>query len=382
MMRRVLLLLGLAALATGTIFVANVHAAANLSVQRPAVSTPTAAARNDAIIERFSGELTALEKRLFADAADGRLHDFSLLDAALIGSGEDREAMLRHYGNRLASLLEELRPSIDPNQPPEKNAERVFEFLHQRVLHGGYRLECTDLRMAFDDGRYNCVSASVLFDCLAGGVGLNCCGLEAPGHAMSRVFLPDGHLDLETTCPRWFQLLHDPAKRAEALAKTLGPASKRDYSLLREVTPVQMTAMIYYNRGVDYLAEKRFAEAAAVNAKALRLDPQNATARGNFLATLNNWSIDCGASRHYAAAVKLLRNGMAFDRQYPAFQQNFVYLHHAWSEQLCGAGQYSEAVDLLRQAADELPEKEYLKQSLWDVYRRWARSNFEKGIGD
>ena len=35
--------------------------------------------------------------------------------------------------------------------------------------------------------------------------------------------------------------------------------------------------MIYYNRGVDLLAEKRFAEAAAANAKALRLDPTNAT---------------------------------------------------------------------------------------------------------
>ena len=30
--------------------------------------------------------------------------------------------------------------------------------------------------------------------------------------------------------------------------------------------------MIYYNRGVDQLAEQRFAEALADNAKALRLD--------------------------------------------------------------------------------------------------------------
>ena len=67
-----------------------------------------------------------------------------------------------------------------------------------------------------------------------------------------------------------------------------------DRSKAREVSPIQMAAMIYYNRGVDLLAEKRFAEAAAANAKALRLDPANATARGNLLATINNWSIELG----------------------------------------------------------------------------------------
>ena len=117
-MRRVFLLLGIAALATGMVFVVGAHATANASTARLATSTLTTPASSDAIIEHFSGDLTALERRLFADAADGRLDDFSLLDAALIGSGEDREAMLRHYENRLASLLEELRQSIDPNQSP------------------------------------------------------------------------------------------------------------------------------------------------------------------------------------------------------------------------------------------------------------------------
>jgi tetratricopeptide (TPR) repeat protein len=373
-MRRILLLLGLTASEGGILPPARADAAPSVSLPRPTASTAADSPSREAIIERFSGTLTALERRLFADAADGGLNDFSLLDAALIASGEDREEMLRHYEDRLANLLDELRPSIDSNGPQAKAAEQVFVFLHQKVLRGGYRLECYDLRMAFVEGRFNCASASGVFDCIAGGVGLDGCGLETPGHAMSRVFLPDGKLDLETTCPRWFQLLHDPVKQAEALSKTLGPASRRDDSLLREVTPVQLTAMIYYNRGVDLLTEKRFAEAAAVNAKALRLDPQNTTARGNFLATLNNWSIDLGAAEQYAAAVHLLHQGMAFDRRYPAFQQNFAYLHHQWSENLCGTGRYAEATELLRAATEELPDNEHLKKSLSEVYRRWERS--------
>jgi tetratricopeptide (TPR) repeat protein len=282
--------------------------------------------------------------------------------------------MLRRYEDRLMALLDDLRTSIDRRQSPERQAERVFDFLHRQVLRGGYRLECTDIRLALDGGRFNCVSATVLFNCLADGVGLHCCGLEMPGHAMNRVLLPGGKMDLETTCPRWFQLLHDPIKQTEAVSKTLGTTVKPDYSQLREVTSVQLTAMIYYNRGVDLLAEKRFAAAAAVNAKALRLDPQNATARGNFLATLNNWSIDLSAAHDYTAAVELLHTGMAFDCRYPAFQQNFAYLHHEWSESLCAAGRYAEAAELLRAATAEMPAREDLKKSLRDVYRRWPQS--------
>jgi tetratricopeptide (TPR) repeat protein len=384
-MQRVLLLLVLAALGIFPLLVAEVRAAANISPQSLPVASPDAVTHKDAIIRQFSGVLTDMERRLFADAEDGRLDVFSPLDAALIASGEDRPERLRHYEDRLAALVAELRPSIEADAPMEKNAERAFDFLHRRVLFGGYRLECTDLRMAFDEGRYNCVSATVLFNGLAQGVGLNCRGLEAPGHAASRVFLPQGVLDLETTCPRWFQLMHDPAKQAEAATETPGRLSKYDRSEIREVTPIQMAAMIYYNRGVDFLAEKRFVEAAAVNAKALRLDPQNATAKGNFLATLNNWSIDLGNSLHYAAAVELLRTGKEIDQKYPPFRRNFVYLYHKWSEQLCSGGKFSEAIDLLRQAAAELPDKEEFGRSIEIVYRLWTlseRGNAERARKD
>ena len=82
----------------------------------------------------------------------------------------------------------------------------------------------------------------------------------------------------------WFQperTIH--GSRRAAVTQTIGAAAAADRSKAREVSPIQMAAMIYYNRGVDLLSEKRFAEAARANAKALRLDPQNATARGNLL---------------------------------------------------------------------------------------------------
>lgn len=84
--------------------------------------------------------------------------------------------------------------------------------------------------------------------------------------------------------------------------------------------------MIYYNRGVDLLTANRFAEAAAANAKALELDPQNTPARGNLLATLNNWAIDLARHGHYGRAADLLSQGLAIAPDYAPFKTNVVYL--------------------------------------------------------
>jgi Tfp pilus assembly protein PilF len=307
----------------------------------------------------------------------------------------------------MAEWAGELKRSGGEDGSPRRQVEAIFAFLHGKILKGKYNIQCTDLRQAFDEGRFNCVSATVLFNCLAGELGLSCCGLETPGHALSRVYLPDGPLDVETTCPRWFCLQHDrllnnvegkgtvpfsptmqawcPENRdspplhenSDSPQKTIGQKPAKDKAKLREISPIQLTAMIYYNRGIDFLAEKRFADAAAANAKAIRLDPLSSTARGNFLATINNWAIDLGNTGDYARAADLLRQGLACDPHYEAFTLNFAHVHHQWSQDLCKEGKYAEAVELLNQAASEMPDNAYFQRAVWDVYRHWAIALFE-----
>jgi tetratricopeptide (TPR) repeat protein len=132
--------------------------------------------------------------------------------------------------------------------------------------------------------------------------------------------------------------------------------------------------MIYYNRGVDLLAEKRFADATAVNAKALRLDPQNATARGNLLATINNWSIELGNRQQFAEAIDLLREGLAMDARFAAFAQNYVHVHHLWVEHLCREGRFAEAIEILSRAAAEMPDRDYLRKAQSQVQQSWAEA--------
>ncbi len=309
-----------------------------------------------------------MEERLFADAADGRLHELSPLEAALVASGIENVDSLRHYEQKAAALVDQLRSSAALAGTPREQVEAIFEFLHGQVLRGGYDLAYTDLRRVLDDGRFNCVSATVLINYLAGQIGLDCRGLEMPGHAMTRVRLADGVLDIETTCPQWFHLMDDSRQPSAAVTQDDRRGGRgRSLEGPRGLAgPDGGHDLLQPGRGPAQ-CEKRFAEAARANAKALRLDPQNATARGNLLATINNWAIDLGNSQHFAEAVDLLRRGLALDAKFEPFAQNYVHVHRQWVDQLCREKRFEEASQILSRATAEMPGRDYLRQTQDEV---------------
>lgn len=318
--------------------------------------------------------LSPLEERLFADAADGRLDEHTLLTAALVAGGATDPAAIERYQRHVDVLVAHLRQSAAVAGSPRQRAAAVFEFMHARILRGGYQIDATVLSTVLDEGRFNCVSASVLFCYLAGQFGLDARGLELPGHAMSRLHFGSDTLDIETTCPRWFRLTGDLRRQAELAAKAAGTglsAASPD-AKCREVSGVALVATIYYNRGVDLLREKRFAEAAQANAKALWLDPTSATARGNLLATLNNWAIDEGTSGRYNEAAGLLRSGLALQSDFRPFHVNFIHVHRQWSQQLCRQGRFEESCAVLRSAQQDLAGEPWFAQTIADIRRRQA----------
>jgi tetratricopeptide (TPR) repeat protein len=332
----------------------------------------------------FEGTLNPLEVRLFDDAAEGRLDNHSLLAATLIASGVDQPQVLRRLDAQLSAWTDELARSGRLAGPPQEQAQAIFEFMHRRILTAGYGRDWTDLRAALEQGRFNCVSATVVFNCLAQRLGLKTCGLEIPGHAMSRLLLPQGSLDIETTCPTWFELTHDPQQQAEMVRRTLGvpPSGPASRKRCREVTDVQLAAMIYYNRGVDWLAEQRFADALSANAKALRLDAASTTARGNLLAALNNWAITLAAAGQFAAAAERLEQGLALDPLYEAFVSNYAHVYYQWVESLSKTGRYAEAIEILEQGRRELPANSYFHAAPVDVDRRWVKAELAAGRVD
>jgi tetratricopeptide (TPR) repeat protein len=341
-----------------------------------------AAAGRPTPYQAFEGPTTRLERELFADAADGRLDRHTPLAAALIATGQADSDQIRNLEQRFDAWIAELETSRDVEAEPLAEARAIFEFMHRQMLVGGYRRDASDPGETLSSGRFNCASASLLYYCLATHFGLTARGLELPGHAMVRLVLADRTVDVETTCPRWFQLLDDPQAQAQLLARVRGKHPEVHPSKAREVTPIQMAAMIYYNRGIDLLGTHQFPEALAANAKALRLDAASSTARGNLLATLNNWSIRLGETREYAESVAHLEDGFAIDPSYPAFAANYAHVHYEWVHSLCHAKRFAEAVDVLQRASEHRPGEAFFRRALPDVHRRWAAWLFSTSTPD
>jgi hypothetical protein len=232
------------------------------------------------------------EAQLLADAADGRLDRHRLFEAAVIASGVTPQEQAECW-RRVGELERELRRVL-AGAPTQENARTIFEFLHRRVLCGGYEEHASNVAVTLNGGPYNCLSAVVLFVELAGRFGLDVVAVQAPGHVYCRLAGSE-RMDIELTCPSWF----------ERAAREQKPAAlSRDRERL--LSPVELVALVYFNRGVEELKRREFAAAAAANLMALALDPASRTAEDNLVSTVNNWALAVAGEGQPSAALRLV----------------------------------------------------------------------------
>src|SRR5262245_12886190 len=276
-------------------------------------------------------EFSPAQRGLFADIADGHLGELLLVDAALVACGViDATELDRHRGQFASARDELLRTAADRGLPRGNHqteneklqqAELVHRILHQCLLRGDYDADATDLATTLDTGIYNCASATLLFVALAGELGLDAHAVELPGHVRAVVDRGSRQFEIEVTCPGWRGAVRDVGSRGS------GSAGNR-----RDVSPLGLLAMIYYNRGIDAFNDRRFAQAVALNRRALLLDPENRTARGNLLAAVNNWALALCDARQFAAAESLLAAGQQFDPGHLPFTQNAAHVQRLWNQ--------------------------------------------------
>jgi tetratricopeptide (TPR) repeat protein len=344
-----------------------------------------------------------VERALLQDAQDGRWDNFDLFRAALIVEGIRDPNKIRDYEARLDKIVAEARTQLQTvrqENSPEALTRKLFELLHQKILTSPYDIDCTTLGKVLETGHFNCVSATVLFNCLAYKAGLDVYALEMPGHALSRVKFNGTSMDLETTCPKWFELKDDTARRNATLQRVASAVPAETFPVtgnqsenitntpsaansvseqnnlphkIREISPVQLIATIYYNQGVDFHAEKRYAEAAMSNVKALHLDPVNATAWGNFMAAINNWSIELTTElnpKRYDIAAMLLDRGVYLDPDYDKFQANQLHIYYFWIRDLAVEGRNEDAKIVFALADQRLPGNKELATLMQAIEKR------------
>lgn len=349
----------------------------------PGQAAPSAYASNGRAAATPSSNHAPDEAALLADAADGRLDRIPLLDAALIAGGASDVRALETYRRRFEHWIAEMQVTGRITGGERDRARGVLEYLHSRVLTGGFRETSTSLVEAFEYGRFNCISSVILFRAAAERFGLKVHGVEVPGHAFAVVEGVAGTGDsfvVQTTCRDWFAAGGDASLQRSLLRQTIG-ASAADTAERahreRRLSDVGLLAVVFYNRGVDHLEDGRHEAAIAANRTALQLDAANDAARANLLAGLNNWSLELGRRGDFAQALRTLESGLQYAPEYGLFHENLVALYQQrlagstsaqasgpdlaalrscymrWQHELRRRGAATEADTVARRAADD-----------------------------
>jgi tetratricopeptide (TPR) repeat protein len=291
-----------------------------------------------------------LEAQLLEDMADGQLQQFSLLEAALIASGVDSPTVLTSYTERFSVILQRSF-EVPQDQVPDAGheARAILDWLHHHVLTGDYQPACTEIDRTLETGNFNCVTSTILYRCLADAHGVTVETLSQPDHVFCRA--PGSPpIIIQTTSPTG---VIDLASSAGLPRNAMISSASR--SPERVLSDVQLVAKIYYNRGVLSLENYAHAAALAWLSRAADLDAEDATARSNLLACINNSAIYEAQAGDFPGALQLLERGKMIAPDYEAFYHNEVYVYYTWARHLSAHQRFAEALEVLDEAARRYP---------------------------
>lgn len=238
-----------------------------------------------------------------------------LQSAWLAGGGSAAEwpRFAEHYQSWLAAIKTDLTTlGLSPHEDPALCATQLLAWLHQHALKH-YDENATELTQVLKSGRYNCVSATLLFQSLARECGINTVTLNRSNHCRAAIWSQGRWLPLETTCATCA-----PQASRQADDATLPERQLNDQAVL---------GLIAFNRAVDDYREGAFAAATAGNFAALQVDPDHTAARSNLTAALNAWAIAAIRTENAGQAESLLAIAAAADPTDGTTRHNQTYLN-------------------------------------------------------
>jgi hypothetical protein len=153
--------------------------------------------------------LTGPSRVASAEAGDALGQD-ELIEAILAASGDDDPASLRARREAVQEVLAGLTARFEGKRPSYRRARKLHNILHREVLRR-YDADADRIDSTVLTGRYNCVSAVLLYGLAARSLGYRPQVLAYPGHVLLRIAIGDRLIDVETTSPYGFDvgwLLH------------------------------------------------------------------------------------------------------------------------------------------------------------------------------
>ena len=255
------------------------------------------------ILAKVGGEFQKLEKlprdlewstdsvggewaRALKGVNPGKIPWVSTLALMALDASPSEIAQFHRSFHRISRSILKGLPKDDP--PGEKDLSELLARLHCQLFTGGYDQSATDVRWVVQFGRYNCVSASILLLDLCRALGWDCRAVEWPSHLACRVAGPGVRWEVELTIPPALWPERAPVRM---IGNTEAEFSPQSQWRPRVLSDSQVVAVVYYNKALELLAEGQFRQAFEAQLASVWWDPQNAFARANLVAIMNNWAV-------------------------------------------------------------------------------------------
>ncbi|PKL11970.1 MAG: hypothetical protein CVV50_05010, partial [Spirochaetae bacterium HGW-Spirochaetae-6] len=203
----------------------------------------------------------------------------------------------------------------------------------------------------FDQGIYNCVTSSIIYNLMAEDSGLTVRAAQLSDHVLSQVQVGDKWIDAETTVSFGF----DPGNRRAALdafKQVTGyvyvPSSKAGRKV-HLISTIELAALLYSNRGVNTLEQKNYLGALSFFWKALWLLPDFEQGQQNLEAGYTELAISLMKARKFQQAEA---NLLELGRLVPGSSKSLANLKavgQAWLNDYFEKGQYEQGIALIQE---------------------------------
>jgi len=184
----------------------------------------------------------------------------------------------------------------DTNGLGDATPEQLFRLLQREFLQGPFDAYCPSVGETICTGRYNCLTASILYVEICRQHGITAQVAASAGHVRVQLNLAGTPIWVEMTDPVWHPL-------------------RTPLSDEHQIDDTQTLARLAYNRGTRLARHGQYAAATRWLRKSVRLDPRYQESKDNLAATFNNWAISQIKAGNLMQARTLVADGLRYRHQ-------------------------------------------------------------------
>jgi len=368
-------------------------------------------------LDMSSEEFTILEQAFFKDLSDGVLHDFDYYDAFLIASGICQEVELSKYQKQLMKIRSRTLDGLDKGVDPYLLGKSLLFRLHDQVLKE-YVETASLAGTLLDEGKYNCLSSTILYCLTARELGLAVSGVLVPGHTFCVLSDPRGDKMVETTVRYGFDPGKIEVERLKQLTRYVY-VPETIYTEKKIVDWRELLSLLYTNNLnlEDFVVHDDYADYLPRFKKGLLFDPSSGVLKKNIFVCLNNLAVlsleteeleqayffiqqgkrlglsagdfeeveiqyynQAAAERadipDYRGAVQLLRAGLRIYPKDSVLTNNALYFYGLWAESYARRADHAAAVDVFLEALASFPENEEIRKNLRIAFYNYAAQSY------